>query len=104
MAHLARIFVALHTAGFTLGMVAIARAGPLADIKPKVFAPGVISSPALRLSVQTARPLFLAAARRRRHFSSFPTKLIMVGRSRKSRLFQGNGSTWSRRCHRMGPT
>src|SRR5258708_2037324 len=47
MAHLARIIVALNAAGFTLlGAVTIARADPLADIKPRVFAPGVISGPA----------------------------------------------------------
>jgi WD40-like Beta Propeller Repeat len=47
MAHLARIIVALNAAGFTLlGTVTIARADLLADIKPKMFAPGVISGPA----------------------------------------------------------
>jgi Tol biopolymer transport system component len=47
MTHLARIVVALSAAVLTLlGTVRIARADLLADIKPKIFAPGVISGPA----------------------------------------------------------
>ena len=47
MAHLARIIVALNAAGLTLlGTVTIGRADSLADIKPRIFAPGVISGPA----------------------------------------------------------
>jgi Tol biopolymer transport system component len=47
MAHLARIVIALNAAGFTLlGTLTIARADALADIKPQIFAPGVISGPA----------------------------------------------------------
>jgi Tol biopolymer transport system component len=47
MAHLAKIIVALNAAGLTLlGTVTIGRADSLADIKPKIFAPSVISGPA----------------------------------------------------------
>ena len=47
MAHLARIIMALNASSCALlGTVTIARADALADIKPKIFAPGVISGPA----------------------------------------------------------
>jgi Tol biopolymer transport system component len=47
MVLLARIIVAFNAAGFTLlGTMTTAHADVLADIKPKIFAPGVISGPA----------------------------------------------------------
>jgi Tol biopolymer transport system component len=45
--HLARIIMALNATGCALlGTATVARADLLADIKPKIFAPGVISGPA----------------------------------------------------------
>jgi WD40-like Beta Propeller Repeat len=47
MSHLAKYFMVLHGAAFIAwGTVAIARADPFIDLKPQIFAPGVISGPA----------------------------------------------------------
>jgi hypothetical protein len=46
MAHFAKV-MALNAAGFALlGTMTVERADPLEVIKPKIFAPGVISGPA----------------------------------------------------------
>ena len=47
MPHVTKIIVALNAAAFTLlGTVTSARADSLLDIKPRIFAPGVLSGPA----------------------------------------------------------